>query len=194
MPTPARRKQSRKPKRSRSRTVPPVDPPPPLPECDDDDDAEDNGDEGGDAAAATYPDFYLAPLHGSLYCVLCQCEVVVADAEVHPLSAQHEEAFEAHRQELVEIKRARNGRGRRRGPRPERERDQCVVCMAHDATHGFLPCAHRVLCEACAAELSREDRCYICRRDVSEVGPITRSPTPPPSPSPSSSEVEFVEV
>jgi Zinc finger, C3HC4 type (RING finger) len=46
----------------------------------------------------------------------------------------------------------------------EKEDTMCVVCLAQEKTHMFLPCGHRCACEYCASQVVRHTRrCPICR-------------------------------
>lgn len=48
------------------------------------------------------------------------------------------------------------------------ESEDCVVCLAANRTHAFVPCGHRCCCIACAEQLlsSKNNCCPMCRQTV----------------------------
>lgn len=55
-------------------------------------------------------------------------------------------------------------------PHPKvEEQPACVICMISPPTHAFIPCGHKQLCGACAADGSivqgLHQKCPVCRRE-----------------------------
>lgn len=50
---------------------------------------------------------------------------------------------------------------------------QCVVCIDRPASHAFLPCGHRCICEKCSVHMKREwhggKRCPMCKKKAKSV-------------------------
>lgn len=44
----------------------------------------------------------------------------------------------------------------------------CIICMSDTPTHAFIPCGHKQMCAACAADAvivqGLDERCPICRQ------------------------------
>jgi Zinc finger, C3HC4 type (RING finger) len=52
----------------------------------------------------------------------------------------------------------------------EKEDTLCVICLAQEKTHMFLPCSHRCTCEPCARQvLFRTKRCPLCRTQTQSI-------------------------
>ena len=52
----------------------------------------------------------------------------------------------------------------------EKESTLCVVCLAQEKTHIFLPCGHRCTCEHCAGQVIRRTKlCPICRSQTQSI-------------------------
>lgn len=59
------------------------------------------------------------------------------------------------------------------GPPAKRQRTldtTCVVCLDKSATHAFVPCGHKVVCQGCSkAYTGTGMECAVCRREVTSV-------------------------
>ena len=49
---------------------------------------------------------------------------------------------------------------------------QCVICIAAAATHAFLPCGHRSVCEQCAKKFGVGNPCPICKKAIDDTRKI----------------------
>ena len=48
-------------------------------------------------------------------------------------------------------------------------RSACVICLDAPKSHVLLPCGHKCLCGACAAESARPPFCPICRAPIGQA-------------------------
>ncbi len=46
---------------------------------------------------------------------------------------------------------------------------QCVICISAAATHAFLPCGHRSVCEQCAKKFKAGNPCPICKKPIDDA-------------------------
>ena len=55
-------------------------------------------------------------------------------------------------------------------------KDLCVICLASEKTHAFVPCGHMCVCEICGPAIMTSSRsCPMCRTNVSSTLHIYRS-------------------
>jgi hypothetical protein len=93
-----------------------------------------------------------------------QVEAVVAAAERE--RARNEVAVAVERARATAAAAARDGT-------TTQDESKCVVCLARERTHVFVPCGHRCVCPSCAhlvmqrgADDGRGPQCPACRAPV----------------------------